>query len=379
LGNDTDPENSALTAVIVNSTTNGALTLNADGSFTYTPTANFNGTDTFTYKANDGTNLSSAATVTITVNPANDAPVANNDSYNATEDTTLTVNATLGALANDTDIDGDSLTAVLVSNPTHGTLTLSADGSFTYIPNADFNGTDSFTYRANDGVTNSGTATVTINIAPVNDAPVANNDSYSVQSDSALNISAPGVLANDTDVENDPLTAVLATQPGHGAVTLNSDGSFTYTPAADYFGNDTFTYRANDGQLNSGVATVTISVIPNSISITNPPTDRTNCPGDSVTFSVGATGTALTYQWYFGGSVLSGETNNTLVLNSITAANGGQYCVVVNGASGGPLTNCAQLVVNVTTAVTNPPVSQTSASALLAQISLTNGASVTPS
>src|SRR5439155_628171 len=151
------------------------------------------------YKANDGQADSAIATVNISIGGTNDAPVAVNDSYTTAEDTTLTV-AAPGVLANDTDVDGDTLSAVLVSQPTHGSLTLNANGSFTYTPMANYNGTHFLTYKANDGQTDSGIATVTITIAAVNDAPVAVNDSYSTAEDTTLNVAGPGVLANDSDV-----------------------------------------------------------------------------------------------------------------------------------------------------------------------------------
>src|SRR4029079_10653175 len=135
-------------------------------------------------------------------------PVAVDDSYSTAEDTTLNV-AAPGVLANDSDVEGDVLSAVLVSSPAHGTLTLNGDGSFSYTPAANYNGPDSFTYQASDGQTNSETATVNVTVNSVNDAPVANNDSYSVNEDTTLNIPASGVLGNDTDVENDVLTAIL--------------------------------------------------------------------------------------------------------------------------------------------------------------------------
>ena len=176
LGNDTDVDGDALTSVLVDAPTNGSLTLNTDGSFEYTPDANFNGTDTFTYQANDGVLNSDIATVTITVDPVNDNPVAFNDQYTVNEDETLTIDAVDGVLENDTDIDGDALTSVFVTGVSNGSLTLNTDGSFEYIPNADFNGTDTFTYQANDGVLNSDIATVTITVDPVNDNPVADDD-----------------------------------------------------------------------------------------------------------------------------------------------------------------------------------------------------------
>src|SRR5262249_49301519 len=151
---------------------------NANGSFTYTPNANVNGTDTFTYKANDGNLDSNVAIVTITINPVNDAPASLNDSYTTNEDTALTITSP-GLLVHCSDVDGDSMSAVLVSGPHVGSPTLNANGSFTYTPNANANGIDHFTYKANDGALDSNVATVTIVVNAVNDAPVAQNDSYS--------------------------------------------------------------------------------------------------------------------------------------------------------------------------------------------------------
>jgi VCBS repeat-containing protein len=136
------------------------LTLNANGSFSYTPVLNYNGSDSFTYKANNGTMDSNAATVTITVNPVNDAPLAAGDAYTAVNGA-LSVTSP-GVLSNDTDVEGNTLTAVLVTGPAHGVLVLNANGSFTYTPDAHYTGSDSFTYRANDGTTGSNIVTVII-------------------------------------------------------------------------------------------------------------------------------------------------------------------------------------------------------------------------
>ncbi|MFA6135639.1 MAG: Ig-like domain-containing protein, partial [Phycisphaerae bacterium] len=261
LANDTDVEDDALTAVLVADAAHGDLTLNADGSFTYDPDADFNGEDTFTYKANDGTDDSAVTTVTLTVNSVNDAPVGVADAYGVDEDGSLVVAAGAGVLANDTDVDVDELTAVLVADAAHGDLTLNADGSFTYDPDADFNGEDTFTYKANDGTDDSAVTTVTITVNAVNDAPVGVADAYGVDEDGSLVVAAgAGVLANDTDVEDDALTAVLVADAAHGDLTLNADGSFTYDPDADFNGEDTFTYKANDGTDDSAVTTVTLTV-----------------------------------------------------------------------------------------------------------------------
>gem|GEM_PF-1206202 len=261
LANDTDADSDPLTGVLDIAPVNGSLLLNSDGSFSYTPDADFNGSDSFTYRANDGTSDSNVATVTITVNAVNDTPVANDDTYTTGEDTALTV-AAPGVLGNDGDVDGDTLTGALDTAPGNGTLTLNTDGSFTYTPDANFTGTDSFSYHANDGTADSSLATVTITVDAVNDAPVANDDAYSTDEDTALNVAAPGILDNDSDVEGDALVAVLDTPPGNGSLVLDGDGSFTYTPNADFSGEDGFSYHASDGTAGSNVATVLITVNP---------------------------------------------------------------------------------------------------------------------
>src|SRR6202008_4496757 len=123
-----------------------------------------------------------------------------------------------------------------------------------------FNGTDSFTYKANDRDFDSDITTVTLTVNAMNDAPAANPDSFSVDEDNTLTVSAPGVLGNDADIEASMLTATLVSTTTNGALTLNSDGSFTYTPNANFNGTDSFTYKANDGDLDSDVATVTLTV-----------------------------------------------------------------------------------------------------------------------
>jgi VCBS repeat-containing protein len=186
----------------------------------------------------------------------NTAPVAGDDSYTTNEGTELTGSV----LSNDSDVDGTPLTAVKVSDPAHGDLTLDNNGDFTYTPDANFFGTDSFMYKANDVIADSNVATVTITVNAVNDLPLAQDDSYSTTEDTALTINAPGVLQNDSDAEGSALTAVKGSDPAHGTLTLNGDGSFTYTPAANYSGPDSFSYKANDGTADSNVATVNITV-----------------------------------------------------------------------------------------------------------------------
>src|SRR5213078_3452026 len=114
--------------------------------------------------------------------------------------------------------------------------------------------------RASDSTTNSATAIVTLTVTNVNLAPVANNDAYGLNKNSAVTVNASGVLSNDSDPDADTLSAILVSGPGHGTLTLSTNGSFLYTPASNYFGSDTFTYRNSDGTTNSGTATVTLTV-----------------------------------------------------------------------------------------------------------------------
>ncbi len=358
LANDTDPDpGTTLTAVLISGVSHGLLNLSANGAFTYRPATNFHGVDQFLYQASDGSNLSAVVSVTITVVPGDDPPVAVDDSYTMAEDTVLPVSAP-GVLANDSDADGDTLATVLVSNPVHGSLALQSTGAFLYTPDSNYTGTDSFSYRASDGRLNSAVAMVTILITNVNDAPVARDDAYTTPAETLLTMLAPGVLANDSDVEGDPLTAALVSNPWHGTVTLNANGSFAYQPATNFSGLDTFTYRASDGGATSGGATVTITVVPSNLVILLPPVNLTNCPGDTAFFSVTALGTALTYQWSFGTNRLNDQTNHTLVLTNVTAADAGFYSVVVSGMAGGPSTNTALLVVNQNVLVVTPPANQ---------------------
>jgi VCBS repeat-containing protein len=191
----------------------------------------------------------------------NTAPVAVDDSYFASQFEILSVPAP-GVLGNDTDPDGDPITAALVSGTVHGALWWNGNGAFSYEPFPGFTGPDTFTYRVTDGQADSNLATVTIVVdETANTVPTAEDDDFSTAQQVSLVVSAPGLLDNDSDPDGDPLTAVLQTTPANGSVTVNPDGSFSYTPENGFTGVDTFTYRAEDGRGGTDTATVTITVI----------------------------------------------------------------------------------------------------------------------
>ncbi|MEI6083587.1 MAG: Ig-like domain-containing protein [Verrucomicrobiota bacterium] len=259
MSNDTDVAGNPFTASLVTDVANGTLTFNADGSFTYAPNTDFYGTDGFTYQTYDGVADSAVATVTLTVTRVNRPPVANGDVYSTPTNTPLNVTAP-GVLVNDTDREHDPLTASIVSLPANGTLTFAGDGSFLYTPVNGFTGLDSFTYRANDGQTDSPPATVTLVVDASNRVPVAVADAYLTPAGIPLNVTVSGVLSNDSDPDGDPLTAVLVSNPVHGSLTLSGNGSFSYNPVVGFNGYDTFSYRAYDGIVSSSVAVVTLGV-----------------------------------------------------------------------------------------------------------------------
>lgn len=262
LAHASDPNGDAVQVLDYTQPIHGSVIINADGGFTYTRRAGETGRDSFTYRVHDGFGSPTASNwATITLN---NRPVGAGDTYNTNEDTPLTV-ALPGVLANDTDVDLDSLTVVLTSNAAHGNVVLNSNGSFSYTPAGNWFGTgvdaDTFTYQVTDGRLFSSATTVRINVAPVNDPPVARDDLYASIGDASFTkAAAAGVLANDTDVE-DPqnlLTAVLVSDPG-GAITLRPDGSFDFRPEMGFAGDYTFTYQAKDtANALSNVATVTI-------------------------------------------------------------------------------------------------------------------------
>ena len=316
LQNDTDPDNDALTAQLVNGPSNGRVTLNKDGSFNYTPNENFNGNDSFTYRTSDGQAQSQPATVNITVNPANDPPAIdlNGGRDGAGYRATFTEGNGPAIIVDEedlavTDVDNENLasaTATLTNRPDGNAESLSVNTDGTQITanynqqtgqlrltgpatKAEFqrvlrtvryNNTSNnpnpedrrVEFVVNDGTDDSNVAVSTVSIQAVNNPPDTVDDSYQTDEDTTLTVQPRGVLENDTDPDspNDAITAALESEPSNGTVTLRDDGSFEYTPNENFTGEDSFTYTASDGRDRSAPATVTITVAP----VNDPPTAR---------------------------------------------------------------------------------------------------------
>jgi len=287
-GSDVDGDD--LIFSLVTGPANGTLSGTAP-NLAYTPDANFSGSDGFTFQVSDGSVLSNPGTVTITVNPVNDAPVA--DDQDATTDEDAAVEVTLTG----SDIDGDDLTFSVVSDPAHGTLS-GTTPNLTYTPEADFNGSDSFTFRASDGAADSNLATVSITVNPVPDAPVADDLAVTTEEDVAAAVTLAG-----RDADGDPVTFSVVTGPANGTLS-GAAPNLTYTPAADFNGSDSFTYEASAGGLDSNIATVSITVN----SVNDPPLadagfDEIVVAGSTVSLDGSASsdgeGDALTFSWTF--------------------------------------------------------------------------------
>ena len=241
-----DVENAPLNFSVMSNPVNGNLSGIAP-NLTYTPNNGFVGSDSFTFTTFDSMATSLEATVTIQVTGGNQAPIADNQTINTDEDLDKLITLT------GSDPEAQSITFTILSQPAHGSLIGSAP-SLTYRPNANFNGSDSFTFKVNDGQSDSNVATVSIMVNSVNDAPLANNFSINTTVNQAA-----GIVLSGSDIENSPLTFILVANPQHGSLS-GTQQNLTYTPATNYSGSDSFTFRVNDGALDSAVATVNITI-----------------------------------------------------------------------------------------------------------------------
>jgi hypothetical protein len=243
--NATDIDDDTLNFTIINQPTHGTLQFESNGNFSYTAGNDSNGTDSFTYMANDGKLNSNIATVTLNTHIP---PFANNMNV------TTRLGHNTSSIFNVTDNYGMKLNYTVLSNPEHGILNYTSDGNFTYIPNSNYYGNDNFTYTVNDGIFNSNTATVNIVVTSDN-PPVANNMIVNTKKGKTVS-----KLLNITDKDGDDLTIILVEPPIHGKVTLTKDGKFIYIPNSNFVGTDFFTYLANDGFINSNTAKVFIRI-----------------------------------------------------------------------------------------------------------------------
>jgi predicted outer membrane repeat protein len=377
-----DGETLVVNTVPVAGPTNGTLSLGVDGTFTYTPNENYFGSDTFTYEISDGIS-STQATVTITVDSVNDAPETNSAGASAIEDA-----ASVEIVFGGSDVEGAIDSFRLDSLPANGTLytdaslttvaivgnsyLANANGvSFHFVPDANWNGTTSFEASAVDigGLADPTPAVATINVASVNDGPVAEDDFYSVDEDGTLVATAgsDGLLDNDDDADNDTLSAVLIDGPTNGIVSISSDGSFTYTPNANYNGMDSFTYEVNDGNGGRSQASVEISVV----SVNDAPTGTDPSVisiAENIDTSGGVTVAALvsedvdmgetfTYSVVGGSdSALFSVIGNELILDDgvLDYETKDQYTVVVRVTDAGGLSYDETIEVNVTDVYDGP-------------------------
>jgi Ca2+-binding RTX toxin-like protein len=246
-----DVDGDALVAEIVTPPQHGTAEVLADGSIRYVPDADFNGADTLVWRVSDGVAVSRAATYSLTVRPVNDAPVAMALAGSTAEDTPLTL------VPRGSDVDGDALVAEIVGQPAQGAVALDGAGRLVYTPAADFVGSDSFAYRLSDGAAASAAVAVDVTVTPVNDAPVAEALSGTLDEDTAL-VLRP--VARDIDSPAGDLTVAGVTQPAHGRVTITPDGLLRYVPAPDFSGSDSFSYTMTDGSAISAPAPVTLQV-----------------------------------------------------------------------------------------------------------------------
>ncbi len=323
LGNDGDVEGDALTVASTSDPTNGTVVVNGDNTVTYTPDPDYNGPDSFTYTASDGNGGFDTATVTVTVVAVNDAPTAGDVSPTTAEDNPVTIDVVAVA----TDPDGDPLTVTATSAPAHGTVVINGDGTVTYTPNAHFAGTDTFTVTVCDPGGLCDVAVVSVTITPVNDAPLAVDDTVTLLEDFPAVIMP---LGNDSDIEGDALTLVLITDPAHGTAAIVGSGTISYVPDPEYSGPDSFSYTIEDG--NGGVATASVLIT------VEPVNDAPSYPGPTTVViaitgqppalpAVDVEGDPVTY------SILSGTLPPGLTLNPdgtwSGAATEGTYVVTI--------------------------------------------------
>ncbi|MBN9674870.1 Ig-like domain-containing protein [Salipiger bermudensis] len=262
LSNDSDPDGDTLT-VTEATASNGTVTINEDGTLTYTPDADYNGSDEISYTISDPDGNTDSALVDVTVNPVNDDPVANDDTVGTEQNDPITFDPT----DNDTDVDGDDLVVSEIGEPENGTVTINEDGTVTYTPNEDFFGEDTISYTVDDGNGGEDDGVITVNVTVPTDptdgesnrAPVAVDDMITA---TATDPETFDPSANDTDADGDELTITSVGEAQNGSVTLNADGTVTYVADETFNGTDSYDYTIDDGNGGTDTGTVTVEVLP---------------------------------------------------------------------------------------------------------------------
>ncbi|QJA21275.1 cadherin repeat domain-containing protein [Pectobacterium punjabense] len=338
----TDVDGDTLRYSVSTQPANGTLTLDGStGQYTYTPSANFNGNDSFVVTVSDGNGGTTTSTVSIGVRPVNDAPVTADQSIATDEDTP--VSGTIVA----TDVDGDTLSYTVGTPPANGTLTLNGTtGQYTYTPGANFNGNDRFVVTVSDGNGGTTTSTVSIGVRPVNDAPVTADQSIATDEDTPVS----GTIVA-TDVDGDTLSYTVGTPPANGTLTLNgATGAYTYTPGANFNGNDRFVVTVSDGNGGTTTSTVSIGVRPvNDAPVTADQSIATDedTPVSGTIVATDVDGDTLSY------TVGTPPANGTLTLDGTTGAytytpganfNGNdRFIVTVSDGNGGTTTSTVSI------------------------------------
>ena len=246
--NATDNDGDILTYIIVSNPANGTLNCTADACL-YSPNTNYNGTDSFTYKVNDGTSDSNTATGTINVVSINDVPISNDNTYSFLKNSTDN-----SIILTASDVENSTLNYSIVSNVSNGTLNCTNENCL-YTPNNDYVGTDSFTFKANDGEDDSNVSSITITIVEPNSQPTADNQTLSFLEDSLNN----SITLTGNDPDGDTLTYTIISSTTNGTLNCTNENC-TYTPNSNYVGSDSFTFKVNDGTLDSSTATISIDV-----------------------------------------------------------------------------------------------------------------------
>ncbi|HFA60285.1 MAG TPA: tandem-95 repeat protein, partial [Rhodospirillales bacterium] len=253
LANDSDPDEDPLELAALGTPAHGTVVQIAPGVVRYFPQTGFSGTDRFTYTVTDGRGGIATGTVTVAVARANRPPELPPRRLTALRDTPLTFDPLEGAL----DPDGDPLRLSGLGLPAHGRLRVESDGRLTYLPDAGFEGEDSFSLTVTDGHGGSATGEVRITVTRPNAPPVAAADAVTTAIDTPVSID---LFANDSDPDGDGLRLLALGLPAHGQLAHEGGGVVTYVPEAGFFGVDSFTYTLDDGRGGTASATVTVTV-----------------------------------------------------------------------------------------------------------------------